>query len=173
METDILKAARKRAKHCEVYSERTNVTRVRFEANRCHAIETRSVTGTGLRLVYKDRLGFASTTTPDRVDELVDAAVETAAFAEPPGFDLPGPAELPKPRIFSNQVALQPVETMVAAGDAVLDEVRTRLPDMKVNLTLRKVVAQNRLLNTRDFDATYDRTVASLDFEGLRIVDSA
>ena len=173
MEDKILDAARQHAGQAEVYSQNETISTVRFQASRCHSIETKSITGVGLRVIHNGRVGFSSTTDPEQSKELVKAAMETSAFGEPATFTLPSSQRLPLTRTFNNEVALEPVETMVAIGDQIVTRCEELIPGLKADLTFRKSVAQIRLANSRGFDENYGKTVFSLDFEGLLIIDSS
>ena len=172
MEEDILKAARWRTSAAEVYSERSTETSITFKAGKSHSIETRAVTGFGLRVICNDRIGFSSTTRTDRPDDLALAAIATSGFGEQAQIVLPGPQKLPTVKTFNNRLALQPVELMIGTGNEIVDYCRQKAPDMKVDLTFSKVVGQTRIMNTSGLDCGFERTVCSLEFEGLIFVDS-
>ena len=104
----ILRAAEQVTEAAEVYSTVSTVTSVSFAANRCHSVETRLARGgLGLRVIRDRRLGFSSVTNLEQVDDLVEAACETARFGEPAGFRFPARGEFPpSPAIESNRITL-------------------------------------------------------------------
>jgi PmbA protein len=172
MEDAILKAARQRAAAAEVYSERGTATFVRFVANRCEVVESREFQGAGLRVVHDGRVGFASATALDQPEELADAALEAADFGPTASFEFPPAVPLPRTRLFNDRVALEPAEMVVALGDRVVEQCRQAVPSVEIGLTLSKNVTLRRVLNSRGFDAAYERASFSLAMEGLLTVQA-
>src|SRR5271157_3844206 len=105
MEEKILKAALLRAEGAEVYSEQSTVTSLTFQAGRSHGVETKSVTGYGLRVIHNNRIGFSSATSADQPEDLVAAAVETSDFGEQARFELPEARKLPDVKVYNNRLA--------------------------------------------------------------------
>src|SRR2546428_5773028 len=86
----ILAAARRLgAQQAEVFAVETKETPVRFEANRLKEINARQTSGVALRVIVDGRIGFASSTKPGDVEQLVTAGVETAAFGPEAHLDFP------------------------------------------------------------------------------------
>jgi len=173
MEDRILDAALNVASAAEVYSESVIAMTVAFEANRCHAIENKITRGLGLRVIWNGKIGFSSTTNPERIGELVEAAVTTARFGQPAGFELPPDQVLPQPLIARSRISLLPAERMKLVGDHVIELCQEKIPDMKVDLFFQRVFSSVRLVNSNGFEATYEKANYSLDFTGLRIIDSS
>jgi len=169
----ILRAAEPVAEAAEVYSMVSTVTSVSFAANRCHSVETRLARGAGLRVIRDRRLGFSSVTNLEQVDELVEAACETARFGEPAGFRFPARGEFPSPAIESNRITLLPAGRMLKTGGEIIQLCEQYIPGVKVDLTMHKTVSETRLANSEGLDQAYDKTVCSLSFEGLLIKDSS
>ncbi|HEY5625667.1 MAG TPA: DNA gyrase modulator, partial [Dehalococcoidia bacterium] len=77
----VLDAARKAgAQQAEAYQVANEETPVKFEANRLKELNSRHTSGVALRVIANGRIGFASSTRPDDVRDLVSAAMETAPF---------------------------------------------------------------------------------------------
>jgi PmbA protein len=121
MENKILDAALNVSSAAEVYSESVIATTVAFEANQCHVIENKITGGLGLRVVWNGKIGFSSATNPERIDELLEAAVATARFGQPAGFELPPGQVLPAPLIAHSRISLLPAERMKLVGDHVIE----------------------------------------------------
>jgi len=94
MEDRILSLAEARGAKAEVYSSDENRITVEFRANEFHSQESRLERGYGLRVVKDGRVGFSSSSDPDKVGELVQAAFDTAEFGKRCGFEFPGPTRL-------------------------------------------------------------------------------
>src|SRR3990172_13024288 len=97
----ILSLARRRgAAQAEAFHIENVETPVRFEANRLKELNSRQTKGVALRVVVKGRIGFASSTRPGDVEDLVDAALETAPFGPEAHLELPGRAEAADVAVF-------------------------------------------------------------------------
>src|SRR5437867_8153331 len=106
----ILAAARRLgAQQAEVFAVETNETPVRFEANRLKEINARQTSGVALRVIVNGRIGFASSTKPGHLDELVAAAIETAPFGPEAHLEFPRDGEAPAVDVFDPAVESLPV----------------------------------------------------------------
>jgi len=168
----LLSAAALAGDTAEVYTETGTVTTVAFQANRSHALETRLVKGFGLRLIHEGRLGFASGTNQEALNDVFAAATETAGLGELAGFELPAKCDLPETHIENNRIALLPVSRMLKAGAGLIQLCGEQIPGLKIDLSLEKTTTQTNLANSQGLDAEYDKTTCALNFEGLLLVDS-
>jgi PmbA protein len=82
----ILGLAKPRAESVEVYFLSSQATPIEFENNRLKSLQTKAVQGVALRVIRQGRLGFASSTDLTRLEELVDAAMQTAEIGSPADF---------------------------------------------------------------------------------------
>src|SRR5438132_13291037 len=82
-------AQRAGAQQAEVFAVQSGETPVRFEANRLKEINARQTSGVAPRVIVNGRIGFASSTKPGAVSELVEAALETAPFGPEAHLDFP------------------------------------------------------------------------------------
>lgn len=175
MEHRILDSARgsRLVTTAEVFSRSNTVTTLSYEAGRAHALETRQSVGYGLRLVRSGKLGFSATTSPERYEELVSAALATAQYGEEVKFEFPGYAELPKPVVFNNRNMLLPAERLKLTSEKVIELCQDLVPDMKVDLQIQRGYSTTRIVNSSGLDCSYDQTECCLLFSGLLIIDSS
>src|SRR5512136_1099783 len=108
MEDKILEMAEARGAQAEVFGSEENRTSVEFRANEFHSQESRLTRGYGLRVVKNGRVGFSSSSDPNKVGELVQAALQTAEFGKHCGFEFPGQEPLPTVKTFENRVIMLP-----------------------------------------------------------------
>jgi PmbA protein len=83
----ILQLAAPRTDAAEVYFVSSKDTPIEFENNRLKLLQTTAVQGVALRVIRNGRLGFASSTDLTRLEDLVDAAVQTAEIGSPADFE--------------------------------------------------------------------------------------
>ncbi|MBF2049214.1 MAG: TldD/PmbA family protein [Elainella sp. C42_A2020_010] len=83
----ILQLAAPSTDAAEVYFVSSQDTPIEFENNRLKSLQTKAVQGIALRVIRNGRLGFASSTDLTRLDDLIDAAVQTAEIGSSADFD--------------------------------------------------------------------------------------
>jgi PmbA protein len=84
---NILKLAAPQTEAAEVYFVSSQDTPIDFENNRLKSLQTKAVQGAALRVIRNGRLGFASSTDLTRLEDLVDAAVQTSEIGSPVDFE--------------------------------------------------------------------------------------
>ncbi|NJO40427.1 MAG: TldD/PmbA family protein [Cyanobacteria bacterium CRU_2_1] len=83
----ILKLANQRAEAAEVYYLSSQDTPIEFENNRLKSLQTKAIQGVALRIVRNGRLGFVSSTDLSRLEDLVEAAVQTSEIGSLAEFE--------------------------------------------------------------------------------------
>ena len=152
----VLDAARKAgAQQAEAYQVANEETPVMFEANRLKELNSRHTSGVALRVIADGRIGFASSTRPDDVDDLVTAAMETAPFGPEAHFDFPKQAEAPVVETFDPATEAFAVDDMIEAGQTLIDAVRKVEPELLCDAQLRRVVGEVTLVNSNGANVSY------------------
>jgi PmbA protein len=83
----ILDLAKSRSEAAEVYYLSSEDTPIEFENNRLKSLQTKALQGVALRVICNGRFGFASSTDLTRLEDLVDAAIQTAEIGSPAEFE--------------------------------------------------------------------------------------
>ncbi|MGB3533701.1 MAG: TldD/PmbA family protein [Microcoleaceae cyanobacterium] len=83
----LLNLAAQKADAAEVYSLDTQDTPIEFENNHLKSLQTKGTQGLALRLIHNGKLGFASSTDLTRLEDLVDAALQTAEIGATAEFE--------------------------------------------------------------------------------------
>jgi PmbA protein len=152
----ILDAARRAgAQQAEVFHLRSAETPVRFEANRLKELNTRETSGVAVRVIAGGRIGFASSTRPGDVEDVVQAAMETAPFGPEAHFDFPGVAEAPDVEVYDPAVEALAVDEMIQTGQALIDAVRRVQPELLCDGMVRKAAGTLTIANTSGGRFTY------------------
>ncbi|MDO8615427.1 MAG: TldD/PmbA family protein [Dehalococcoidia bacterium] len=145
----ILAAARRAgAQQAEVFHLAGEETPVRFEANRLKELNSRHSSGVALRVIANGRIGFASSTRPGDVDDLVAAALETAPFGPEARLDFPGTAEAPGVETYDPPTEALAVDEMVHTGQSLIDAVRAAEPELVCDASVRRSVQTVTLANS-------------------------
>ncbi|MGD0779487.1 MAG: TldD/PmbA family protein [Dehalococcoidales bacterium] len=162
----ILARAQKVAKEAEVFEVTSEETQVRFEANRLKQMQTNQSTTLALRIIKDGRVGYATTTGTGDGQQLVEDALETAAFGSEAKFKLPDGAKYPKVDIFDPAVPQVSIKEMVTLGEKMVDAVTSHTAGILCDAMVTRSVMTVRLLNSRGGQAVYKKSFFSLDLEG-------
>ena len=157
------------AQQAEVFAVETQETPVRFEANRLKEINSRHTSGVALRVIVGGRIGFASSTKPGDVEELVAAAIETAPFGPEAQLDFPSDGQAPAVEVFDAAVESLPVDQMIEAGQSLIDAVRRVEPEVLCDAFVRRGASTVTIANSNGGSFTYQGTGYSAWLHGTLI----
>ncbi|MCX8126118.1 MAG: TldD/PmbA family protein, partial [Dehalococcoidia bacterium] len=166
---DYISSARKVAEHAEVFVNRTRRTPVRFEANRLKHVQTKESTTVALRIIKGGRIGFAVGNGSIPAETLAAMAVETVPFGPEASFELPEAHPCPSVKVFDAGVEDFPVEEMVRLGLDLIERLRGHTPDVLCEGNVSKQVSEVYLVNSRGLEVTYQRSVFSVNMEGVLV----
>jgi PmbA protein len=171
MEDEILSLAEARGAQAEVFSSDESRTLVEFRANESRPEENHLTRGYGLRVVKDGRVGFSSSSDPDKVGELVDAALDSAEFGKQCTFDFPGPGPDPTVKTFDNRVIILPALRMIEWGRELIDAVRARVPGLKLDVTLTRTYNETAVANSAGLRKRFSRATLQLCATGVVVSD--
>lgn len=171
MTAELLELAAGCADEAEVYSTEIDRVSVEFRQNELYAQSTRLTRGWGVRVIAQGRVGFSSTTDDDGLTAVVKAAMETARFGAVARFRLPGPSRLPRVNCMENRVMLVTPARMLEWGRDLVEAVRSRVPEIKLDLTFTRTYREVTLLNTAGIEQSYERVEFDLGVTGLIVRD--
>jgi len=169
MEQKILALANRRADAAEVFGEEADRTVVEFRGGKLHSQETRLTRGYGLRVIKDGKIGFCSSTDPDRINELTDAALDTSVLGKPAQFEFPEAEKGPEVKVFDNRVMLVSVRRMVNWGKNLIDIMHARVPDVKLDLTFTRTYREIKVKNSSGLDVGFERAEFDLWITGLLV----
>ena len=171
MEDQILSLAQARGAQAEVFGSEQDRTVVEFQANEFHSQESRLTHGYGLRVVKNGRVGFSSSSDPNKVDELVQAALDTAEFGKQCSFEFPGPEPNPTVKTFENRVIMLPALKMIEWGRELVDAVRARVPGLKLDVSMARAYGETVIANSAGLKRRFSRATLQLSATGLVVSD--
>ena len=166
---EILERALKRSQEAEVFHITTRDVPAVFEGNRLKLLETRETSGVALRLIKDGRVGFASTTRLEDISQLIDDAVEVAAFGSAACMEFPSPGVYPSVAVHDPAVEEAPVEEMIHLGQSLIDGIRAGNSEVLCEGRVAKSVSTVSLLNSKGCDLTYTKGVFSVSMEGMLV----
>ena len=165
-EQELLSLARQHAEEAEVYSVNGEETPVAFEANRLKGVSARQSFGVALRIIQNGRIGLAAGSGPERPQDLLDIALETAPFGAQAHFHLPGPGSYTAVDVFDPATAALSLEALAEGGQRAIDQIAAHTPGILCEAGLTKRESTVRLLNSAGLDVRTRRTSFSARIEG-------
>jgi len=166
---NILALARKTAEASEIFTVAAEETSVQFETNRLKHIQSKQSTSIALRIIKEGRLGYATTTDPDDIDNLINNAVETARFGMPAKFQLPPTTAYPQIDILDPAVEATPLENMEKLGQELIEIITAHTPEILCEAEVSKDTISVKLLNSSGGQAEYKKSVFSVGIYGSLI----
>ncbi|UCG10159.1 MAG: TldD/PmbA family protein [Dehalococcoidia bacterium] len=168
----LLAKAKKVAEEAEVFIVSVEETPVRFEANRLKYIQSRQSTSVALRIVRQGRIGYATTTEPGDIQNLLNMAVETAQFGTPARFEFPPLTAYPRVEVFDPAVESVSIEAMIKLGEELIVTVSKHTPDIVCEAEVARAVTSVALINSRGSEAKYKESSFHLGVAGSLIRDT-
>lgn len=165
-EEELLDLARKTADEAEVYALTSEETPVNFEANRLKGILSRQSRGVALRIIKDGRIGFASAAGPERPQDLLEIALETAQFGAEARFHMPGRGVYPQVDIFDPALEHVTTESMIQAGQSAIDRIAAHTSGILCEAVLLKRTTALRILNSAGVDVALRKTTFTSRLEG-------
>jgi PmbA protein len=157
------------AEQAEVYHVATEETPVRFEANRLKELNSRQVNGVALRVIASGRIGFASSTRPGDVEDLVAAAMETSPFGPEAHFSFPGRTEVAAVETYDRKTEDLRPEDLITLGERLVEGVLKQDSDVLCDASVRRAVGTVTIANTSGASATHRSSALSAWVSGTLI----
>ncbi|MBI3974378.1 MAG: TldD/PmbA family protein [Chloroflexi bacterium] len=165
----ILDRARGRVEQAEVYAFESADTPVDFEANRLKSLETKEARGVALRVVKDGRIGLASTTKLDDLNQVVETAIELSAFGAEAKFELPASIAPTPVDLYDTSAERIAVEQMTALGQEMINRVRAYDADILCQAGVHRHLGTTELLNSRGGRGSYGKSSYTLVIGGQLI----
>ncbi|MBF2097451.1 MAG: TldD/PmbA family protein [Gloeomargaritaceae cyanobacterium C42_A2020_066] len=159
----ILQLAAGRTDSAEVYYLSSQGRPVQFENNRLKSLETRALSGVALRVIAAGRMGFASSTDLTRLEDLVEAAVQTATIGEPAEISFAEQTHLSQA---SPEVVAPANDDLVAAGEALIAQVHAYNPEILVDVGFNLQQGRVAILTSGGSLATHQSQYLSTSLSG-------
>lgn len=162
--------ARGKTAAAEVFVSEAESTPVSFEAEKLKEISTRQTWGLGIRVFVDGRMGVSSTNDPDKLEELVDRAIELAHYGPESELTLPDPSP-GTPFVETYDPAIEEVttEAMVNAGRRLLDEAKPLEPEALYGANLTHSTSSFTFLNSNGVSFGHHKSGFGLFVSGTLI----
>ncbi len=159
----ILKLTNGRADTAEVYYLSSQDTPIEFENNRLKSLQTKALQGVALRVICDGRLGFASSTDLTRLQDLVDAALQTSEIGDRADFELAQNLHL----ITSESTFIPPTtQELVTVGENLIEQVLAYNPDILVDVGFHVRQGRIKIATSNDVYAERSSQVVSASISG-------
>lgn len=148
MTEDLLTSAKKRYGQAEVYRVRSESHPVSFENNRLKEVMRRDQAGVSLRVIADGRIGFSSTTNPEKEAELVERVGELARFGSKARFEFPGQQSAPEVDGYDPAVEDVTNDVLIDKGRRLLNAVLEKWPEALCDVRVGRSVAEESVQNS-------------------------
>jgi PmbA protein len=152
---DLLSRAKKRYGQAEVYRVRSESHPISFENSRLKEVMRRDLAGVALRVIDDGRIGFSSTTNPDRELELVERVGGLAAFGPEAKFEFPGQQSIPDLETFDPAVETISDNDLIEKGRRLIDAVLSEWPEALCDVRFGRSVAEESVENSAGTECSY------------------
>jgi PmbA protein len=167
----ILDSVKSRGASGEIFLTERTESEISFEAGKLKNAEQKKVFALGLRVIHEDRIGFSSTTDPDRIHDLLENALASSRFGKEVHFDFPGSSRFDLTAApFDPLIETYGPDQAVFEGKKAVEMLRERYPKGLTDLSISTAVTSVRIANTSGLDASY-RSTDFKQFITLVIVD--
>jgi PmbA protein len=122
-----------------------------------------------LRIIKNGKTGYATSTSIDNPQKLVDDAVATAEFGTKVEFQFPSARIFPKVDIFDAAVEKVSLEKMTELGEELISQVTKYSPEVICEGGVTKGTYILNIINSRGGQAGFRQSVFGLGIEGQRI----
>ena len=154
----ILDKAKRKVDAAEVFYMETSADEVSFEAGKLKISERKNAFGIVLRVINNGRIGFSSTSDPDRLDDIIEKAIASSSFGKEAHFEFPGSSEVIKVSTFDPAVETFSPSDAVKEGKRTVDLLRGSCPKGLTDVEFSSSVSTVRILNTSGLDTSYRYT---------------
>lgn len=171
MRHKVLELVQARVDEADVFERESDSLEVEFRQGSFYSQEIKSCRGCGVRVIVGGRLGFAASTNPARLQEMVDAAIESAGYSRTVQFHLPSPLKPTPVPIFENRVMLISRERLREWGKDLIEAMRARAPEAKLDIKLRRAYRNVGLVSTTGMDLSFEQAELDVSITALLVDD--
>jgi PmbA protein len=169
---EILARAGKAAEEAEVFVVSSEETPVDFETNRLKHIQNKQNSTVALRIIKNGRIGYATSTRLDDIEELIDNALATAEFGTEARFTLPPLTAYPEIKVFDPDIEKITLEQMAELGQGMIDTLTQHTPGLICEARVVRVINNVSIINSHGGQAGYKQGVFIAAIEGQLIRDT-
>lgn len=159
----ILDLAKSRVDSAEVYYVSSQDTPIEFENNRLKSLQTKALQGVALRVISNGKIGFASSTDLTRLDDLVDAAVQTSQIGDSAEFEFASNLHLSSP---TSEFQPPTTQELLEVGRHQIEQVHGYNPDILVDVSFHIRSGTVKIMTTQDLYATRSSQIVSSSLSG-------
>ncbi len=159
----ILNLAAKRVDSAEVYYLSSQDTPIEFENNRLKSLQTKALQGVALRVIHQGKLGFASSTDLNRVEDLIDAAVQTSEIGDTAEFEFAQNVQITTPETTYTPPTTQ---ELVEVGRGFIERVHEYNSDILVDVGFHIRKGRIKIATTHNVYAERSSQIISASLGG-------
>ncbi|MFH1739889.1 MAG: metallopeptidase TldD-related protein [bacterium] len=156
-------------KKWEILCDSSTAAPVLFEYDKLKEIGYREASGVGLRIIHEGRIGFTSTSNPDRFSDLPAAALASAAYGEKATFDFPSQPIDGRINTYDESTAQVSSETLIERGEKMVSMIKEEIGDVQAQVEFHPNTHSRLIRNSTGLDAMYETTGLGVSVEGILV----
>jgi PmbA protein len=169
---EILARASKTTEEAEVFMVTSEEMPVEFETNRLKNIQSKQNSTVALRVIKNGRIGYATSTRLDDIEDLISNALATAEFGTEARFTLPSLTPYPDIKVFDPDIETVTLEQMAGLGQGMIDTLTRHTPELICEARVVRIITDVSIINSHGGRAGYKQSVFITAIEGQLIRDT-
>ncbi len=151
----------------EIYQSASESTSISFENSVFKKIESKSISGTGLRVIKNGKTGFSYSGGKD-IGKIVEFAEENSLFGNNVNFDFPNQKTGTVSGLYSEDVKNLPVSELKKTGEQIIQKLNKELKGFQFDVSVEKESSAVKMLNSSGFEGDFAKTYYSVYFSVMR-----
>ena len=151
----VLENANHQAESVDVFFKMQQNSSVSFERNIIKSTTSKEISGTSVRVIKNNKMGFSSSSKPNDTG-IVDSAIRLSEFGKKVDFELPQQLESKSFTIDPAQLEKIDEKFMINKCEEVVESLKSVHPEVLVSSNITKSFETSRLLNSSGIDITQE-----------------
>ncbi len=151
----------------EIFCSKGETTSISFENSVFKKIESKSITGTGLRVIKNGKSGF-SYAGGNNLENIVEFATENSVFGNKVNFDFPNNTVKPVNGLYSDEIEKLSISEMKKTGQEIIESLNKNLKGYKFDTGIEKENVYIKIQNSSGFKGEFKKTYYSVYFSVMR-----
>ncbi len=156
--TELLERLNKQVEGAEVFECRISKIPAKFVAGALESAKRVEEMGRALRIIKDGRLGYATSTDLADADGLIQSATESAQFGDRVSFRFPKKLSAARVKRFDQAVEALNERRLMAMGEELIERIKKEAPDVKLDVSLTRIIEEISLMNTSGLEIEDRRT---------------
>ncbi|HPZ08380.1 MAG TPA: TldD/PmbA family protein [Candidatus Eremiobacteraeota bacterium] len=154
--TEILKSSSLKTEESEVFYLKTVIDKLKFEGNELQSMTGKQSEGTGLRIRKDGKIGFVSSSDPEK--DIIERTIASSEFGDTSPFKFAQKNIIfPDDGYLNENITALQMDSLIDKGENIIKEIRAFDKRIDVNITFEKAFEEVKLLTSSGFSGNYKK----------------